>query len=51
MADPLLVQSAVDRLKSAAREFVIEGESNRQHEKPTLETDPSGDTPAPRRRR
>ena len=52
MADPLLAQSAVDRMKSAAWELVIEGESYRQHEKPTIGEDPTDPPPArPRRRR
>jgi len=48
MADPLLAQSAVDRMKSAAWELIIEGESYRGHEKPTIGGEP---TPLTRRRR
>ncbi len=45
--DVLLAQSAVDRFKNAAYDFVIEGESYRPRLKPTLD---AADPPPPRHR-
>jgi DNA replication protein DnaC len=49
MADPLLAQSAIDRLQSAAYELILDGESYRKHQKPGLDVGTT--TPRPRRRR
>lgn len=38
MSDPLLAQSAVDRLTSTAHELVVEGDSYRRRQKPTTTT-------------
>jgi DNA replication protein DnaC len=52
MADPLLAQSAIDRLQSAAYELVVDGESYRRRQKPGLSPlDPPPPAPRSSRRR
>jgi hypothetical protein len=50
MADPLLAQSAIDRLQSAAYELVLEGDSFRRRQKPTVNTTDTIDLDEPARR-
>jgi hypothetical protein len=42
-----LAQSAVDRLTSTAHELVIEGQSYRRRQKPSVDTDPKTPDHAP----
>ena len=52
MADPLLAQSAIDRLQSAAYELVLEGESYRRRQNPGVgPLDPPPPSPRSSRRR
>lgn len=50
MAEPLLAQSAIDRLQSAAYELVLEGESYRRRQKPVITASVPESSPKRRRR-
>ena len=51
MAEPLLAQSAIDRLQSSAYELILDGESYRRRQKPTAGGPAEPPTPPRRRRR
>ena len=44
MTDPLLAQSAIDRLTSTCHELIVEGDSYRRRQRPAP---PTVDDPAP----
>lgn len=48
MADPLLAQSAIDRLQSAAHELVLDGDSYRQRQRPGIIDALDEPAPSPR---
>jgi hypothetical protein len=47
MTDPLLAQSAIDRLTSTCHELIVEGDSYRRRQRPTASAPPPVDDTAP----